>query len=285
MGTQQSIIQRPDFTAVAPLAQPLQVLRRHSKRTYRCSNRGQQIYQRPARERNESRAANPWRHSLLNLPEAVRLQVYAHLLLATEIQITPAAVSTISGVVLLRTCKQIYDEAAAFFYAKNTFHCCVIKLVPAQRATVESPQYPCITAPLDVHALRDPLNISGGVFFPAPQYHEYLSHLSVRLELTISHFNTLASGSPMPTFTRADVETGCTRADMERMHDAVQRKMMRVYQRMKSLWRNRDGAWRGQVVIPERTAWTRTLVYEIEFRAMEKPAIVGRKSRHDEISI
>jgi hypothetical protein len=268
MGTQQSIIQRPNLTPAVPRAQPLQTLRRHSKRTYRCSNRGQQIYQRPTREHKKSCAANPWQHSFLDLPEAARLQIYSHLLLATEIQITPAAVAKISGVVLLRTCKQIYDEAAAFFYANNTFYCCVMKLVPARRATVESPQYPCITAPLDVHALCDPLNISGGVFFPAPQYHEYLSQLSVRLEVTISHFNTLAPGSPMPTF-RADSETGCTRADMEKMHDAVQHRMMRVYQRMKSLWRNRDGAWRGQLVIPERTAWTSTLVYEIEFRTME----------------
>jgi hypothetical protein len=145
----------------------------------------------------------------------------------------------------------------------------VIKLVPAQRATAGSPQYPCITAPLEAQALRDPLKISGGVFFPAPQYHEYLSHLSVRLELTIAHFSSLALGSPMPTFTRADAETGFTQADMEKMHKAVQHRMMRVYQRMKSLWRNRDGAWRGQLVTPERTAWTSTLAYEIEFRTME----------------
>jgi hypothetical protein len=107
------------------------------------------------------------------------------------------------------------------------------------------------------------------VFFPAPQYHEYLSHLSVRLELTIAHFSSLALGSPMPTFTRADAETGFTQADMEKMHKAVQHRMMRVYQRRKSVWRNRDGAWRGQLVTPERTAWTSTLAYEIEFRTME----------------
>jgi hypothetical protein len=285
LGNEQSIIQRPDLTPTIPPAQQLHVLRRLGKRTHRSSNRGQQIYQRPGREHKKSCAANPWQHCFLDLPEAARVQVYAELLLATKIEITPAAVSKIPGVVLLRICKQIHEEAAAVLYARNTFHCCVRKLVPAQKVSVGSPQYPCIRAPFDVSALCDPLNITGGVFFPAAQYHAYRSHLSVRLELTVAHFNTMSSGSPMPLFTRPNAGTGFTQADMEKMHNAVQYKVIRVYQRIKSLWRDKDGASTGQIVIPEQTPWTSTLVYEIEFRMMANTATVERKSRHDEKSI
>jgi hypothetical protein len=50
----------------------------------------------------------------------------------------------------------------------------------------------------------------------------------------IVHINTMAPGSPIWTFKRPDAETGFSHVDMEKTHDAVL-KVMRVYQRMKSL--------------------------------------------------
>jgi hypothetical protein len=61
------------------------------------------------------------------------------------------------------------------------------------------------------------------------------------------------------------VEAGLTRIDMEKMHHVVQHNLRRVYQRIKRPWCQKDCGWTGKLVIPSRTAWTGTLVYEIEF--------------------
>ncbi|KAF2031518.1 hypothetical protein EK21DRAFT_63104, partial [Setomelanomma holmii] len=88
------------------------------------------------------------------------------------------------------------------------------------------PQYPAIRARLDFRTLRDPLSISGGLLFPAPRYHEQLSHLIVRLDVTIAHFDTASSSSPMPTFSKPEVHNGMMRTDMEAMHHAVEHKLL-----------------------------------------------------------
>jgi hypothetical protein len=237
-------------------AQPLQLLGRLSRHTYRCSSRGQKICLRPDRgEARKSSRISPWRHSLLDLPISVREHLYTHLLLfGEEIQITPSQITRVPGLILLQTCQQLHDEGSAFFYASNTFHCHVAKIVPAQKASAGQLQFPAIRARLDCHMLRDPLNISGGIFFPAPRYHEYLTHVVICLDLTIAHFDTTSSDTSTPTFAKPELETGMTSADMVYMHHTAQYERFRVLRRIKSLWREEHVAWRGKLVIPERTS-------------------------------
>jgi hypothetical protein len=46
--------------------------------------------------------------------------------------LAPQGRTIVPGLVLLRTCKQIHDEAASFFYAANSFQCYVLKVIPRQ---------------------------------------------------------------------------------------------------------------------------------------------------------
>jgi hypothetical protein len=125
---------------------------------------------------------NALQHSFVGLPSYVRTRVYAELLLLdTEEHLAPSQVTKVPGLVLLRTCKQVHDEVAALFYARNAFSYYVKKIVPMQKASIDHPQHPSIRSAPDHYTLRDPFNISGGVFFPAARHHKYLTSLTTRL--------------------------------------------------------------------------------------------------------
>lgn len=66
---------------------------------------------------------------------------------------------------------------------------------------------------------------------------------------------------------------------MEAMHHALQHKVRCVFQRMKRLWRGKTGRWSGKLVIPSRTSWINTQLYEIEFTMVWAVGAVGRKMR------
>ncbi|KAH3964800.1 hypothetical protein HBI70_182480 [Parastagonospora nodorum] len=269
MGAHLSLIYGGQDAPADVSTQPLQCLGRLSKKTYRCNSRGQNVYKTSrASVSHTSASEDPWRQSFLNLPEEVRKQVYAGLLsLDVQVRITPTHVTKVPGLVLFQTCKQLHNEVAALFYSSNTFSCVLTKIVPAQKTSIEDPQYPSIESAIDSRTLHDPLNISDGIFFPAPRYQTYLTHIVIRLDMTIAHFD-LSSCSTMPAFTTPGLETGLTRVEMEAMHHALQHKVRCVLQRMKRLWRGRAGRagrWSGKLVIPSRTSWTKTQMYEIEF--------------------
>jgi hypothetical protein len=217
---------------------------------YRCTNRGQQLYQR-ANERppEKSSARDPWRHSLFHLARLVRNQVYTETLpLDVEIRIFPTHTTTVRGLVLLRTCKQLYNRVAELFYASNTFSCYVQKVVPVQDASVQRAPCPPIESVLDCHTLRDARNIVGGIFFPAAPYHKYLTHLIICFNLTIARFDFSSSDDFMPIFARPGGETGLTGADIAKMHHTVQHKLRRVYQRIKHCWCEKAVRWTGKLV-------------------------------------
>jgi len=124
--------------------QPLILMGRLSRHTFRCSSRSQRIFRRPDRAKaRKSSPSSPWLHSFLDFPESVRRTVYVHLLSVDEqVRIMPSQVTRVPGLALLQTCRQLHDEAPAFFYASNTFNCYVRKIIPAQKASAEEPQYP-----------------------------------------------------------------------------------------------------------------------------------------------
>lgn len=182
----------------------------------------------------------------------------------------PSQVTRVPGLALLQTCRQLHDEASAFFYASNTFNCYVRKIIPAQKASAEEPQYPKIRARLNSRTLSDPLNIIDGIFFPAPRYHQHLTRLVIHLDVTIAYFSIESPGSSMPTFMNPECGNGMTRIDMEEMHHRIQDELLRVLRQIKSLWREKDVASRGRLVVPERTSWTSEMVYEIGFEIVKE---------------
>lgn len=120
--------------------------------------------------------------------------------------------------------------------------------------------------PLDWQTLPDLLNISRGIFFPLTRYHRYLSHLAIQVDVTIVHLEMRSSASPIPTFALLGSENGVEAADMEQMHAALEHMLVWVYQRVKCLWRDKDDAWIGKLVITERTTWTCALTYMMAFQ-------------------
>jgi hypothetical protein len=120
--------------------------------------------------------------------------------------------------VLVRTYKQLHNEIAALFYARNSFSCYMKKIVPMQRASVDQTQYPSIRSALNHRALHDSFNISGGIVFPATRHHKYLTRLSIRLEVTLAHFD-VSSISRLPALMEPELKTGLTRMDvMHHLH-------------------------------------------------------------------
>lgn len=110
---------------------------------------------------------SPWLHSFLDLPVDVRRRIYMFLFVLDEVHVTASQSTKVPAMALLRTCQQLHDEASAVFFASNTFRCYVKKTIPAQSASTEQRQYPALHAQLDSRTLHDPLNISGGILFPA----------------------------------------------------------------------------------------------------------------------
>jgi len=74
----------------------------------------------------------------------------------------------------------------------------------------------------------------------------------------------------MPTFMNPECGNGMTRIDMEEMHHRIQDELLHVLRRIKSLWREKDVASRGRLVVPERTSWTSEMVYEIGFETVKE---------------
>lgn len=160
-----------------------------------------------------------WRHSFLNIPENVRGKIYAELLVVGEIRVSPSQITKVPGLAILRTCRQIHDEAAAVLYGNNSFLCCMQKVVPAQKAASNT-QCPALPVALDWQTLPDPLNISGGVVFPAARYHRHISHLIIHIDVTIAHLAMRSSATPVPIFalyvqkavSKAQAWSRCTQA-------------------------------------------------------------------------
>lgn len=90
--------------------------------------------------------------------------------------------------------------------------------------------------------------------------------LAIQVDVTIVHLEMRSSASPIPTFALVDPENGVEVAYMEQMHAALEHMLVWVYQRVKCLWRDRDDAWIGKLVITERTTWTCALTYMMAFQ-------------------
>ncbi|KAF1950764.1 hypothetical protein CC80DRAFT_597851 [Byssothecium circinans] len=167
--------------------------------------------------------------------------------------------TSVPGLVLLRTCRQIHDEAPSIFYGANSFLCDV-----AHEVRVESAE--------DVHKLRFTesfLNLPDtcspttvGVLFPAPRYQIWLTRATI---------NT-STGIPLPLSERNHIMAGFVRgcavirivrrrfglqaALHGQIYDKVKvgQGMTAVYDAMQKLWVDKACAWKGRLEGTPRSA-------------------------------
>ena len=267
-------------TAVAQPT-PLQLTGQISKRTHRCSNKDYSTESsRRSRTVSKSVPVDLQKHSLLSIPPELRNCIYGHLLKPEDcIVLSPMIHTRLSGMALLRTCTQLHDEAASFFYARNSFQCYIRKSVLAQSASTANIQLPHITSSISPKFFRDPLAMQGGIFFPAPRYHQYLTRLTIYFKVSIRDLafpdpekgywgDTLRADSDMNQYIRRPCDnTAITSADMGKIQQAIQHEVFRVYQEMKSLWIEKEGTWAGKVTMPARSTATDDLEFWIELTA------------------
>jgi hypothetical protein len=184
------------------------------------------------------------------------------------------------GLILLRTCKQIHDEAASFFYEANSFQCYILKLIPVQCASEGMIQCPSLNSFISPTNFLDPLAIRGGIIFPAQRYHQYLTRLSIGVMASFQTFDMTTSSRQLLRLPSGNLDT--TRANVGKTKQAMQQEIHRIYQHIGTLWSRKDDVWSGRAVMPARSTTMTELVYWIEFdaggeeEAKEEASVQGR---------
>jgi hypothetical protein len=199
---------------------PLQVSEQVSKTTHSCSSNDFPVSTRQPRTVLKSFAVDYQKHSLVNIAPELRNRIYAELLIIEgPVMLAPRKRSTVPGLALLRTCKQIYDEAASFFYATNSFQCYVHKVIPVQCASAGRIQCPNLSSFVSPLTFCDPLAIQGGIFFPAQRYHQYLTRLTIGVKASFRTFDMTISSRPLLRLPSGNLDT--TRANVGKTQQAM----------------------------------------------------------------
>jgi hypothetical protein len=166
----------------------------------------------------------------------------------------------------------------------NSFQCYIRKSVLAQSPSTADFQLPEINSCVSRNLLRDPLAIQGGIFFPAPRYHQFLTRLTIYFKVSIRdlvfpdpekrHSKDLTSvDMDLNHYIRLRSDNAAiTPAYMGKMQQAIQHEVFCVYQKMSSLWKEKEGTWAGKVIMPARSTATDELEYWIELTADEDVA-------------
>jgi hypothetical protein len=286
MGNQASSALRLTMPTAAVQPAPLQLTGQISRKTHCCSNKDRKTTSaRQRRTVSKSLALDLQKHSLLSISCELRNYIYAHLFKSRDyIVLSPLIHTNIPGLVLLRTCKHLHDEAASFFYTMNSFQCYIRKSVLAQSPSTADFQLPEINSCVSRNLLRNPLAIQGGIFFPAPRYHQFLTRLTIYFKVSIRdlvfpdpekrHSKDLTSvDMDLNHYIRLRSDNAAiTPAYMGKMQQAIQHEVFCVYQKMSSLWKEKEGTWAGKVVMPARSTATDELEYWIELTADEDVA-------------
>jgi hypothetical protein len=219
-------------------------------------------------------------HSLVNIAPELRNKIYAQLLLiGGPVILAPQKRTIVPGLVLLRTCRQIHDEAASFFYEVNSFQCYILKLIPVQCASEGSIQCPNLTSFISPTTFLDPLAIHGGIFFSAQRYHQYLTRLTIGVKASFRTFDMTTSSRQLLRLPSGNLDT--TRANVGKTQQAMQQEVHGIYQDIGRSWSRKDDNWSGRVVMPARSTAMTELVYWIEFEVggEEEAKKKGERSR------
>ncbi|KAF2275584.1 uncharacterized protein EI97DRAFT_467757 [Westerdykella ornata] len=110
----------------------------------------------------KSHAADPSKASFLDLPPELRNRIYAQLFILPDnyIRLTRENRTNVPSLTLLRTCKQIHDEAASVFYAGNSFYVAVERFLVLHSYRMDSQPEIDSQGGTDVHPKVEPDNPS-----------------------------------------------------------------------------------------------------------------------------
>ena len=222
----------------------------------------------------KSYAADKSKASFLDLPAELRNNIYSRVLICeTYVRLMPNKPTKVPALILLRTCKQIHDEAASIFYAANSFYCNIekeIRLLPREK--VEYPPlgdlYLSPTTPTAIHG-------AGGIFFPAPRYHLYLTRLTIDAKLVLNFVNPEYKREPYQRI--LDTPVSQLQA-IVKMHAGLDGLLFATYERIRELWGEKVRGWEGKVVWAQSDWYFRPVNCTITFCENEEDEVATKEA-------
>lgn len=216
--------------------------RRWLRQEFTCSNENK-VAKSNSHSTPESHAMDKSKTSFLDLPAEIRNNIYSRVLVCQGyVRLTRHKSTKVPALVLLRTCKQVHEEAASFFYAANSFYC------QANR-TVCYPPGPSTSLPTPLESQIEPWPRSldlknGGVFFPARRYHIWMTRLTIDATIRWGGEGTNV-GTHWDSYERRDPDK-CI--DDIKIQEELGSLFFVTYTKIKALWEQKDAKWSGRMV-------------------------------------
>jgi hypothetical protein len=220
--------------------------------------------QKAPRQVPSSHSSDRSRAGFLNLPAELRNNIYAQVLIYTDyIRVMPNAPTKIPALVLLQICKQIHDEAASVFYAANSFYVQTsrhVKLIPGQQSL-----FPHLSETYLPTLLGGE---GGGLVFPAPRYHLYLTRLTIDAKIFLPDDPAKFPSRSLPEESLA--------WDPEKLREELDVQLLDLFSRVRSLWEEKGTKWEGRLVTQEGLTLPRCLCVTMSFSDEEEDEIATR---------
>jgi hypothetical protein len=142
------------------------------------------------------------------------------------------------GLVLLRTCKQIHDEAASVFYAANSFYVEAEKVMDVRVRPPEGTAKGVVdaTQTLFDSGLRVYTQETGMVIFPAERYHVWCTRITIDMKIHIRGFER--EGTTCQRSYKTDTE----------MYKEMGDLFARTFEGVRRRWEEKDSEWEGRMV-------------------------------------
>ncbi|KAF2121144.1 hypothetical protein BDV96DRAFT_594375 [Lophiotrema nucula] len=245
---------------------------------YRCSN-NQKTSSTP-RQLAKSETADETRAGFLDLPAELRNDVYTKLLVVNgPVRLTataPSKTTKVPGLLLLRVCKQIKDEAASVFYAANSFYVQLEKelsvlskgrLSKGRMAEDDIKHLHLPGSPPDDSCQR---GCVGRVFFPAPEYHIFMTRLTIDVKVCL-HWRELQERGVRQVPNKCYMDLTISAKELHQM-------FFEAYEKMRLLWEEKDTEWEGMLLSQDHSFYAgRILNFTISFHEAEEEEVA--KSR------
>jgi hypothetical protein len=175
----------------------------------------------------------------------------------------PNAPTKVPALVLLQTCKQIHDEAASVFYAANSFY-----VETSQHLTPITGRQPSLPSLSELYSPTLLGGEGGGLFFPAPRYHLYLTRLTIDAKILLPDVLTETGSRTFPQEFLG--------RDSEQLFKDLEKQLFDMYLNMRSLWDEKRSNWEGRLVSQENFAKVRYLCVTMSFSEEEEEEVATR---------
>ncbi|KAF2467616.1 uncharacterized protein BDR25DRAFT_344730 [Lindgomyces ingoldianus] len=246
----------------------------HCMRT--CSSQDRPNAHSSFRQPPQSHAADSSKASFLDLPSEIRNNIYSRVLVCDGyVKLMPAYSTKVPGLILLQTCKQVHDEAASIFFAANAFYIHMQKEVKVKQNT--QVQYPDTDQLYVPPWTRNGGEERGGIFFPAPRYHTYLTRLTIDAKVRLNFFHPDYERQPFYRYhSTPDPVPVQQYEDMKRLSEMLNKLFSGTYMKVKELWEKRDREWEGKMVWSHHDQNSREFQFTMSFSVEEGEELATR---------